>query len=326
MTIDFKTLDKANSGIKVLKLNLTHTNPQLVPLYIVDSQTSYVDNSLEKIKNYAPSVAAGISYIYKALTGEILETEKLVVAQYKSGAFNKAFGPGVYRNAQTNELYLDFGNDKPVAISLVKSKGVSFPSAEEGADLEATFQMVNPFDTGEDLYLKLELTLEEKAVAIIFYALVRRASFDDEIDPDAVGNLVKRFPDNFKALVGTAPTGTKFDGELLKLSDLEINVDYQVVGYRAVETSYGTSYIMRVAAHESVNELTNGKEFEVWTNSPLKAVFGANPVATPEAPAKLVVTDKRTNKQGKVVVGASVIPQSYQTSEVFNDFALDFPF
>jgi|694.fasta_scaffold79233_2 hypothetical protein len=310
------------TDLKTLKVNLTHTNPQLIPLYLIESDKSYVSLSMDQIASVYKAGEFGLKHFYKALGGGVLTTDDLVTCQYKNGGFVKSFGPGVYKNKETNELYLEFGKANIVPIAF--NKGVIFPTALPETDLEASFVYENPYGTGDDLYLKLTLVVPHKdsEVMIVFFALVRRADLKVEIDKDALESMVKRFPTKFKDLVGFPPSGNKFDGPLVKLSDLPVGSEYQVIGYRSVETGYGKSYIIRCLA--SGSEI-GGEEFEVWANSSLKAILEASPIATPESPAKMKIIDHK-ERNNKTIVSVSFVAQSYQLSQSDNDFELDTDF
>lgn len=314
------------TDLKTLKVNLTHTNPQLIPLYFIESEKSYVSFSMEQVASAYKSGEFGLKHLYKALGGGVLTTDNLVTCQYKEGGFNKSFGPGVYKDKETNELYIEFGIDNNIPIAF--NKGVTFPTAIPEIDLEASFVYENPYGTGDDLYLKLTLVVpyKDSEVMIVFFAMVRRADLKVEIDKDALESMIKRFPAKFKDLVGYPPSGNTFDGPLVKLGDLPVGSEYQVIAYRSVETGHGKSYIIRCASDERPDSPEiDGVEFEVWANSPLKAILEANPVATPELPAKMKIIDCK-ERNNKVIVSVSLVAQSYQLAQAGDDFELDTDF
>jgi hypothetical protein len=314
------------TDLKTLKVNLTHTNPQLIPLYLIESNKSYVSFGMEQIASVYKSGEFGLKHLYKALGGGVLTTDNLITCQYKEGGFNKSFGPGVYKDKETNELYVEFGKDNIIPIAF--NKGVIFPTALPEIDLEASFVYENPYGTGDDLYLKLTLVVPHKdsEVMIVFFAMVRRADLKAEIDKDALESMTKRFPAKFKDLVGNPPSKNTFDGPLVKLGDLPVGSEYLAIGYRSVETGYGKTYIIRCAAGERPDSPEiDGVEFEVWANFPLKAILEANPIATPESPAKMKIIDRKERK-GKIVVSVSLVAQSYQFAQAGGDFELDTDF
>jgi len=99
---------------------------------------------------------------------------------------------------------------------------------------------------------------------------------------------------------------------------LEEGVQYNVIGYRQVQTQYGASYRIVIQDHPSTGETS-----ETWAHQSLRPLLATQPEVSAENPAILTLKSKEVMQDGKTRIRCTLI-LSRQESLDSDSLDLDF--
>lgn len=286
--------------------------------------------SFEELAKVSKNTTKALSALIKVLSGSEPEPDTQAISiGAQSSAFKKFYGPELAQ--QEGQLGIAFGS---TFYGFKLKKGAFDGEPPEGVSIKFAFQVaeLNGFD---EITFKVSILLEATDTLLTFNLPLRWADYKaDKPDIEVLNTLLERKPEQVIELLANPYDGSgSFDGPTLKLGQLIIDEVYTVVGYRAVNTSNGGSYIIQLKgelneAGEPIQDyLLNANvedkgeqepliQAEVWANGPLKTFFGSQPNVTPETPAEMHIRSKKKTKTGNIQVDAAIVFDSPDVVEV----------
>jgi len=255
------------------------------------------------------SLSESLNIIYEALTGETMPEQgsTFLVRADNNGTFKRLYSPTVYSNEAQDSLLIRWGNDD---IELkIGEGGVSAPNGDKKVKFSFKEEQI-----GKYAEAVLSVSYSKSGVVTSMPFPVKSVNWEEPITADALDVLVDEAPENIPGLLAVAPDpskrgegggGPRMEGPIIKIAQLPIG-EYEVTTYRSRETQYGIDYMMQVVG---INEPFVGvtrKQDEntgewgdveveivgqciVKPNNALKKTLAADPVITPQDPAKLYV-------------------------------------
>lgn len=312
------------TAFKVNVINVGTSAPELAPLAGREYEKAYT--SLPNA-NLPKPMRQGLDKVFTALTGEELPLEEnTFLIKAEDGVYTRLFGPILKAGSEEVEgteegkFYVQWGN-RYIPIALGK-EGLTTPS---GSTIEAEFAEFNFSGRGNDHALMVSVDEEDGSGQTVLPLAVRFVDWQNPPDLKTLNALTKKDKaDQIVPLVqkvaskGSGGGMSRADHDI-EFRDLEVDVPYQVISYRAVNTTYGTSYRIVLADYPSAGETS-----EAWAHSSLRPLLSTQPEISTEKPALLMVKDKQvSDKDGKVRMRCSLIPsQQKEVSE--DDLNLDF--
>lgn len=247
-------------------------------------------------RNYTPlpnnilaaDLLADLNVVYSALSGgnEVPVEDFTFLVKAKDGYLARLHSPIIGKNAD-NKMVIRWGN-------------VDF---EVDMDSEAYNLKVGSFDfSGRGLDVCLFITVKVGKDAYRMPLPLRLQNWDDKPTLDDTEYLFSEDFDQFIDTLGVLPTRGESTGsggeELISLRDLEVDAEYEVVGYKEVKTSYGTNFII---------EFKGG--IKSWSHKCINQVLRAKPTISATAPATLKMLKKNEFSPGKFSIDAVLILQ-----------------
>jgi hypothetical protein len=295
--------------------------------------------SFEELAKVSKNTTKALSALVKVLSGSEPDPEsQAMVVGTQSGAFKRFYGPELA--AQDDQLGIAFGS---VFYPMPTDKGAFAGELPEGVSIKLGFQVakLNGFD---ELTFKVSILLEATDTLLGFNLPIRWEDYKaTKPDIEVLNTLFERKPKEVVQLLDAPYDGSgSFDGPTLKLGQLMIGEVYTVVGYRAVNTSNGPSFMIQIAGQvdeagepiqdylSAANEEDKGNQepllqAEVWSNGPLKTFLSSGPEINEESPAEIHIRSKKKTKTGNISVDAAIIFDAPDVHEVEED-ELDFNF
>lgn len=314
----------------VFKIDVTLEGKNKARLQAKKYEKDYTD-----IPNIAlpKTLRESLENVFKNLTNqELPENDFTFMVRSDKGAFKRVFSPAVYRNPETNELVIKWGNGV-IPLTLQEGKIVAPLSSNKKLKLKFTSEafgkykktcVVASYSDNGDLY------------SMPFP--IRALSLEDELDVNELEILLEDDPGSIPPRISELTTksaddgeykgsSSKLDGEfLVKVSALPVG-EYSVTGFRRYENNYGTQHILQVEpVSESFLATTRVKDendtwgdsevsvgdsrFLVKANTRLNRLLMSDPIVSEEFPAILCVTEKG-EYNGNPTAKVTFEPQSY---------------
>jgi hypothetical protein len=269
-------------------------------------------------------VTKALSSIYKELSGTDFDIEGYTyVARANQGILKGLMAPSVFRAAtyETEEseailgdhLVIRWGNEAfPISLS---KEGVSFPNSTAGKKLKIQFKTESTGGKYEDTCLVATLTnsTDKEIYTVVFP--IRSVDIKEKLDPDVAEVFIEE--GNFEGLLNyiqplpnpnrkaSSGSGELLKGYFVKAASFPLG-EYTVTQYRTkTGGKYGPDYFIQVRVPEPFVAKTGVKDDETgeWSeveveitdwaimrpNTALKRILAAQPVITPDSPAKLTV-------------------------------------
>jgi len=205
---------------------------------------------------------------YVALTGEQPEaTLEAITIRAKNGQFVGLITPSFGVDAEGKPV-IKFGNKLIPWNNQVKFKVKTY----------------NFSGRGEDVCMMLAIKADKDTYQLPIS--IRFADYRNPLTEAEFESMLEECPaDLFPLLSVQKVGGGNFSGGSIdNLSDLEIG-NHEVMSYRALKVSYGTTYAIKTA---------DGREF--WADANLRNILAVDPVM----PATLNMLDKQTTRRGSI--------------------------
>lgn len=326
--------------MKTFRAEISDTQSVLTPLMARRYESGNTAYNLGQIREtLSKNIAKAYSLLYQVLTGNQAQDDlDVFTVNASNGAFKRFYGPTICCNAKRDGLILLMGSES-ILLTLKKGKleNLSLP---EGMDLAAKVakEKVGNFD---EVIVKVSIYIEGQDTLLVYPIPLRlKIEENDEgqkVEPD-FDALEQAFERNIKSLlpmVGDVPQLSDFDGPLIKLSQLDEDSVYKVVGYRACKPSGRLSFILHILPTEPEQGYDKDGEYtvfeselgaEVWGNSSLVGPLSAKPEITEEKPAELIIRGMRQNKSGTTTVDCALIiaQPELKASDLEAELDLDF--
>ena len=269
------------------------------------------DRAYTEVPNRAlpETLSEALSIIHKGLTGEELPEQgsTFLVRADNSGTFKRLYSPTVYTNEAQSGLVIRWGdNDIPLSIG---EGGV----ASESGDKKVKYSFKEE-QVGKYAEAVLSVSYSQNGTVYSMPFPIKSLDWENPVSADALDVLVDEAPENIPGLLAVAPDpskrgegggGPRMEGSIIKIAQLPIG-EYEVTTYRSRETQYGIDYMMQVVGinepfvgvtrkqDENTGEWGDAEveivgQCIVKPNNALKKVLAAEPVITPQDPAKLYV-------------------------------------
>lgn len=284
------------------------------------------------------SYRAGLSAIFKALTGEEFDPEgcTFTVKSDPNGTFQRLYSPTIF-STETNGLVVRWG-DRDIPLILAPGK-IGVESAPKGTKFSFKDEQIGKYTepvlsvsvTSEGTIYTLPIPMRKKDIKEEMTADLLDLLLDE--NPEAIPQRIYAAPDLSKR--GEQTQSERMVGPYVKVSALPVG-DYKVTTYRVKEGGqYGTDYFLQVQVSEPfsapVRTQVDGEwvdqetEISDWVivrpNAALKKVLAAEPLISPDSPATLRVIEHFTYNNNPAVKVALKCANFVENPE---SFALDF--
>jgi hypothetical protein len=189
--------------------------------------------------------------------------------------------------------------------------------------LEAEFAQYNFSGRGGDVSLMVSVDEEDESGQVILPVAVRFADYKNVPEVKVLNGMLKKKPEDLAPLVqeakpkGSGNSRSNADGEF-DFKDLAVDVNYEVISYRPVNTTYGQTFRMTIR-----NYPDDGLTAEGWCHSTLRSIFATQPEISEEKPAVLTIKDRTVTTDGKTRIRCALI-LSRQEEVNEDDLNLDF--
>lgn len=300
-------------------IDISSSSPALVSLAGREYEKDYT--SLPN-SNLPVSMRKDLNVVYSYLTDEELPLdENTFLVKAQDSVFSRLFGPVLkvgsdgIEGTQTDKLYIQWG---PRFIPLEFNKEGFF--AFNGNKIEAEFGKFNFSGRGEDA--ALFISIDEEEGQTVLPVAVRFSDWENPLDPKAMNVLSKKKPQEIlnaleKVKEKSGAGRISQDVEINLKEDLELNTEYEVVGYYRCKTTYGISFRILINNYPEENTIAG-----TWAHNSFKPLLATDPEITPEKPATLIIKDRKVDDKGVTKIRCMlVLPQQQTTEEELN---LDF--
>jgi hypothetical protein len=294
----------------------------------------------EVYSSVSPKLAKAYAMFYKILTGnDIADDTVLFTVNSADGAFKRFYGPTICKSTDGKSLVLLLGSES-IPLNLVKGtlKDIYVPE-EWDFGIKLAKEKIGEYD---EIVLKVSLFHEAKEQMLVFPIGVRLHLEEDEAtgklkEPqfDELETVFSRSTTKLLPFIGDVPNLSNFDGPLVKLSQLDENSVYIIVGYRETKPGGRTTFILQGLPSDVDQGYSKDEEyvvfdpevgFEVWANTALQNVLMGKPEISEDKPAELIIRGMRTSKQGRTVVDCALILTPTEIDPEKLEAELDFDF
>lgn len=299
-------------------------------------QIKKYDKDFTNIPNNAlPSaLKSNIGCVFKNLSNkDFPEDGYTFLVKSQGGNFKKLFSPAVYKDPETNNLVIKWGED---VIPLSIENGTITSPQSTNSKLKLKF---SPENYGKYKKTCIVASFTEKGDVYSMPFPLRSVKLEDELDVTELELLLEENPnalldrvlelntkssDNYKG-------SSKLDGEyFIKISALPIG-DYVVTGFKRYDNTYGVQHILQIepvaeeflATTRVKNEggewvdldvNVGSNRFLVKANTKLNKLLLSDPIISEEFPANLVVLEKG-EYNGNITAKVEFYPVSYTVDE-----------
>lgn len=325
--------------MQTFRAEISNTNSVLAPLMgrrydSATTQFTYQEVASQVSKNIAKAYAL----LYKVLTGNDIPPETtLFTVAAADGAFKRFYAPTICKNSKGDGLILLMGSESiPLKLTKGEFKDIYVP---EGMDFTSKLTQEEVGDFKETI-VKISIFIEAQDLLMVYPISLRLAITEDEngkkTEPefDALEQVYSRSTAKLLPMVGDVPNVSNFDGPLLKLSQLDEESVYSVVGVRECKPGGRLSFILHIQPTEEDQGYDKAGEYEmfpeigaeVWANTAIKNVLLGKPEISEEKPAELIIRSHRKNKSGTTTTDCALIVQQKAIDPSSLEEELDFDF
>ena len=299
----------ATTAYTVTTIEVGTASPDLAPLAgrTYDSQYTALPNA-----NLPRAMRQNLDKVFMAMTGEDLPLEEnTFLIKAEDGIYNRLFGPVIKAGAEGVEgtsvgsLYVQWG-PRYIPVSLSK-EGMTVTVNGQPITLEAEFVSYNFSGRGGDVSLMVSVDEEDESGQILLPIAIRFSDYKNVPDVKVLNGMLKKKPEDLVSMVQEAkPKGSgsgrsNADGEF-DFKELEVDVPYEVISYRPVNTTYGQTFRMTIRDYPEADKTAEG-----WCHSTLRSILATQPEISEEKPAVLTVKDRQVTTDGKTRIRCALI-------------------
>jgi hypothetical protein len=272
-----------------------------------DSQYTALPNA-----NLPRVMRQNLDKVFLAMTGEDLPLEEnTFLIKAEDGIYNRLFGPVLKAGSSDVEgtsdgsLYIQWG-PRYIPVSLTK-EGMTVTVNDQPITLEVEFSEFNFSGRGGDVALMVSVDEENDSGQVILPVAVRFTDYKNVPEVKVLNGMLKKKSEELIPLVqqvtpkGSGTFRSRADNDI-DFKDLEVDVAYEVISYRPVNTTYGQTFRMMLRDYP-----VSGQTAECWCHSTLRPIFATQPEITEEKPAILTIKDKQTTPDGKTRIRCALI-------------------
>ena len=247
-----------------------------------------------------------LGVVYKALTGEELSPtdHSFTVRADQSGIFKALYCPTVF-STEEGTLIIRWGDQD---IPLLTSGGkIATEKSSKNTKFSFKEEKIGKYNNAV-----LSVAVNEGGCLYSLPIPVRSTDFENPVTSELLDLVLEDAIGNLQEIIALAPDpskrgdgGERMQGDLIKVAELPVG-EYEVISYRVKEGGeYGPNYFMQVCIPEPFSAMARKQVDGEWKdvevevqdfaivrpNTALKKILSAEPIITPESPARLKVLE-----------------------------------